>query len=161
MLVPEALILEVLSPKAIETRIASPEALIIQILSPSKIHFISTLTFILDTLAPKLWSPEAVGLVVLSPSFLSPRFKSGEKLMVQILSPNILGGGSSEESKEHEGHEGHGEHGNGLKEHDEECCLEGSGEHIDQGNYNVQPTWHLKQQTHEKDLYSMRDWENQ
>lgn len=37
VLVPEALIAEVLSPKFLETRILSPEAGIIQVLSPCKL----------------------------------------------------------------------------------------------------------------------------
>lgn len=106
---------KLLSPKAIETRIASPEALIIQVLSP-------------NTLAPKVWSPEVGGLVVLSPSFLSPRIMSKEKMIVEVLSPNIFGGGSSEESKEHNEH-----------------CPDEEGEEHSIHPHNVQPDWQLKE----------------
>jgi hypothetical protein len=76
--------------------------------------------------------------------------------MVQILSPNILGGGSSEE-----GSHGHNSHEHNSHEHNEkECCEdEGSGHH----ESNVQPTWQLKKENQIHDsqshLFLMRDWE--
>lgn len=55
-----------------------------------------------EFLTPYVGSPEALGVVVLSPHILSPRIASEEKMLVEILSPHILGGSHSHEEAHHE-----------------------------------------------------------
>uniref|UniRef100_A0A914DFL3 Uncharacterized protein n=1 Tax=Acrobeloides nanus TaxID=290746 RepID=A0A914DFL3_9BILA len=97
VLSPEALIAEVLSPKFLEAKILSPNALMFEVLSPS-------------ILKARVMSPEGYSFFVLNPGILSPRIMSEHIMIVEVLSPHILGGGDTSHEEEEEEHKESGHH---------------------------------------------------
>lgn len=63
----------------------SPEALIVQVLSPCKFNWSKINTNKFSALiVPRVLSPEAGALLILSPAILSPRILSGHTLTVEV-----------------------------------------------------------------------------
>ncbi|VDM74330.1 unnamed protein product [Strongylus vulgaris] len=111
ILSPAALIARILSPTALRAEVLSPRALHAWVLSPEALVSLTAVAEVLSPrfLDPRVLSPEALVIDVLSPGKffcntlqLPTEINIYLNLILQILSPHILGGPHTHEEESHE-----------------------------------------------------------